>query len=896
MKKKEIKVLLIEDNPGDVRLIREMLSEATDVFLKLECADRLNQGLKRLSEGGLDLILLDLGLPDSQGLDTFIKAHTQARKVPIVVLTGLDDEKIGLSAVQNGAQDYLVKGKIDGNILTRTIRYAIERMRAKEALRESEARYRSLTDDVIDTSMIGIFILDKNFRIAWVNRALEQFFGMRREKVIGQDKRQLIRGKIKHIFEDSKGFEQRVVATYDDNTYIEKFECHVLPDIKRKERWLEHWSQPIRSGLYAGGRIEHYSDITERKQAEDKIKDIKERYERILDNADEAIFRVDAKGGYVIYANPAAERMVGYSLEEWLDDRTLGLKIIHPDFAEKQKQIIEEINNSKKTIKNAVLGWIAKDGKKIIVEYTIIPITDENGKVVYFESIGRDITDRTKAEEVLKESVEKYRTIIDNIEEGYYEVDFAGNFTFFNDSLCRMLECSKDELMGMNNRQYMDEKSAKKIFQIFNKVYKKGEPCKAVDFQIIRKDGVRKFGEISVSLMKDSRNQPIGFRGIVHDITERKQEETIRNVLFNISKAAAKTGSLDDLLATIHEQTGTLMDAKNFFVCLTHDIEKNLYTFPYYKDINPEDIIDPSEILEITKGLTHHVLKTKKYLLGNREELKKIGVIGTVPESWLGVPLKTERGDVTGVIAVQSYEKETYSEKDAQVLSIIASNITGALKYKKAEEQIRASLREKEVLLQEIHHRVKNNMQIISSLIKLQSRHIKDEKALETFMSTQDRVKSMALIHERLYRSKDFARVDFAEYVRSLTAHLFSAYGIDPRSTKLKTDIKDIFLDINTAIPCGLIINELVSNSLKHAFPNGKKGEINISMHPSNKNEVELIVSDNGVGLPKDIDIRKTESLGLHLVTILAEDQLHGKIKLDRTKGTSFQIKLRVKQ
>jgi two-component sensor histidine kinase len=154
----------------------------------------------------------------------------------------------------------------------------------------------------------------------------------------------------------------------------------------------------------------------------------------------------------------------------------------------------------------------------------------------------------------------------------------------------------------------------------------------------------------------------------------------------------------------------------------------------------------------------------------------------------------------------------------------------------------------------------------------------------------------MALIHERLYQSKDLSRINFAEYARSLTGHLFSSYGIDPRNIKYQVNIKDVLLDLNTAIPCGLIINELVSNALKHAFPDGKKGEIKIAMHPLNKNEIELIVSDNGSGLPDGLDFRSPKSLGLHLVTILAEDQLKGKIKLDKRKGTSFQIKLRIKQ
>ena len=215
---------------------------------------------------------------------------------------------------------------------------------------------------------------------------------------------------------------------------------------------------------------------------------------------------------------------------------------------------------------------------------------------------------------------------------------------------------------------------------------------------------------------------------------------------------------------------------------------------------------------------------------------------------------------------------------------------------KRAEGQMKASLKEKEVLLQEVHHRVKNNMQIISSILSLQSGVIKNKRALELFKSSQNRIKSMALIHEKLYKSKDFTRIDFSNYVQSLSNDLFRVYGINQDIVKLNIDIKDVLLNINTAIPCGLIINELVSNSLKYAFPDGRKGKIKIAMSPLNKNEMELTVNDNGIGIPEEVDIRGTKSLGLHLITILAEDQLQGKIKLARTKGTKFHMILRMKK
>jgi two-component sensor histidine kinase len=249
----------------------------------------------------------------------------------------------------------------------------------------------------------------------------------------------------------------------------------------------------------------------------------------------------------------------------------------------------------------------------------------------------------------------------------------------------------------------------------------------------------------------------------------------------------------------------------------------------------------------------------------------------------------------TGLEAVKRGAQD-YLIKGSANGNLLVSAIRYAIERKWTEEKIRASLREKDVLLREIHHRVKNNMQVISSLLNLQSRHTEDEKVLDLLRGIQNRVKSMTLIHERLYQSEDIAKVSFVEHVQTLTSHLFSSYGIDPRTVKLNINIKDVLLDINTAIPCSLIINEIVSNSLKHAFPDGRKGEIKVAMHPLNKKEIGLVVSDNGVGLPKGMDFRKTGSLGLHLVRLLAEDQLHGDIKLDRTKGTNFNIRLKVKQ
>lgn len=216
-------------------------------------------------------------------------------------------------------------------------------------------------------------------------------------------------------------------------------------------------------------------------------------------------------------------------------------------------------------------------------------------------------------------------------------------------------------------------------------------------------------------------------------------------------------------------------------------------------------------------------------------------------------------------------------------------------KRKQTEQQINASLKEKEILLRELHHRVKNNMQVISSLLRLQSGTLDNDKAIAIFKECQNRVRSMALIHEKFYRSKDLTNIDFKAYVKELSQNLVQSYGISPGKITVDINIKDVSLGINTAVPCGLLINELISNSLKHAFPQKTKGQIKVSLQPVEKNQIELIISDNGIGIPDELDFRKTESLGLQLINTLVKDQLDGAIELDKSAGAKFTITFKEK-
>lgn len=221
----------------------------------------------------------------------------------------------------------------------------------------------------------------------------------------------------------------------------------------------------------------------------------------------------------------------------------------------------------------------------------------------------------------------------------------------------------------------------------------------------------------------------------------------------------------------------------------------------------------------------------------------------------------------------------------------VVFSMTDIDSLKVAEENFRTSLEEKELLLRELHHRVKNNMQIISSLLSLQTHHIKDERDLKIFESSQNRVKTMSLIHDELYSSQDFSHINISEYIQNLTKELLTSHIEDPGRVKLKVNVEDVKMELETAIPLGLLINEIVANSVNHAFPNYQNGKIIVEL--KRDNDVFLLkISDDGIGIPQSIDFKKAETLGFQLINSLV-NQLDGQIEMHTNNGTTFTVKFK---
>lgn len=374
----------------------------------------------------------------------------------------------------------------------------------------------------------------------------------------------------------------------------------------------------------------------------------------------------------------------------------------------------------------------------------------------------------------------------------------------------------------------------------------------------VRRDGSKFWANVAIAALRDETGNLKGFSQVVCDLTERKQsEESLRQSeeRLKLALSAAQIGTWDWNIVT---NQVTWSENQELLFGLAPGTFKGTYE-AFIERVHPED----RQLF--TKVTTRAIEETG---ICDRE-FRIICPDGNI--RWLA-----GKGRII------------YDETGSAVRMLgININITA---HKQAAEQIKASLREKEVLLTELHHRVKNNLQVISSFLNLQSGYIEDAKTFEILKTAENRVISMALVHEQLSLSQNLAQVDSASYIKHLASNLFSSYNINTDAIKFKINIDKILLFVNTAIPCGLIINELISNALKYAFPEGRSGEIKMNFQ-SSRGEIIITVSDNGIGLPENVDLQKTESLGLQIVLDLTK-QLQGKIEIWRSKGTEFMITL----
>ena len=574
-----------------------------------------------LEEGGLYHRLLRDGIPqltnDPKAIEALISECTESaavKKLAPVIRGALGiqsvisvplvaaGEVVGLldmSSKERFSETDLERFAIIASPVTIMLKHQI----LNNALRESEGKYRSLTEAAFDTARVSIFVLDADFRVVWMNGAAERVFGIPKESVIGCDRREVIGRKGAEIFADPEEFASRLLATYEDNTYVESFECHVLPGPGRTERFLEHWSQPIQSGLYAGGRLEHYTDITERKRSQEELGQLHQQHELILQSVGEGVFGLNLRGE-VTFVNQAAAVILGYTIDELIG--TDHHEMVHylredgsphpPD----QCALLSVLKGAR-VQHQARDVFVGKDGDLIPVEYLSRQLRrgDEPvGAVVTF----RDITERRRAERALLEERDLLRTVIDNIPDYIYIKDLDGHCITSNASHAEMLGAnSRAEVEGKTDFDVHPRDLAEQYYAVDREVIGSGQPVVDREEEVVDHAG-HKLRLLTTKVpFRDMTGAIAGIVGIGRNVTEQRNlEERFRQ--------AQKLEAIGRLAG------GIAHDFNNLMTVVTGYSELLLPTFA-------KDESAYKNILEIKKAAERATSLTSQLLAFSRKQI-----------------------------------------------------------------------------------------------------------------------------------------------------------------------------------------------------------------------------------------------------------------------------------
>ena len=608
--------------------------------------------------------------------------------------------------------------------------------------------------------------------------------------------------------------------------------------------------EQMRATLAEESNLMLKEEITKHKKTQERLRAAEEFNRSIIESSIDMIMAFDMDGNLQQYNH-------AFSVEFGIEpgkERKLNLKdfIIDENTA---NGVFEELQQ-----RSYFSGEI--EGKRVSGEIfsmfiSVATMRDGAGLALGAMAVGRDITDMKLAEEELKSSEERYRDILENATDIIFVVDSLGHFTYANPSFYKKLGFTKKTL---------SKTTIKGIIKNF--------PTKNKDW-INTLNGVKegavfidsKGAELQVlggcSAQHDDNGKPVGMRGIYLDITEMRRHE---------KEAKSQSAKLD-----------SIFDSTQNLIMFTLNRDDQITSFNNNFRRLMEDTLTKSVELgmsfvsNISKLITDEsyqgqIRLFKKALKGNAKDFE--------------LPLKITTGEVKWFHIFLN----PISSEDAQnEISCIAYDIT---ERKEIDRAIRLALKEKEILLKEVHHRVKINLQVISSLMSLQKSFVKDPTLVQVLEESQSRISTMSYIHESLYRHTDFSSISFADYLQRLSTNLIHSYSTPDCEVTLQSAFEDVYLTLDQAIPSGLIVNELVSNSLKYAFKGRKRGVVFLRVAKIEGN-IEIEVRDDGVGLPDDFSLNKNESLGLYLIQALSE-QLEAELVVESTKdgrkGSSFLI------
>ena len=466
---------------------------------------------------------------------------------------------------------------------------------------------------------------------------------------------------------------------------------------------------------------------------------------------------------------------------------------------------------------------------------------------------------------ILIQSEERFRLLVEGVKDyAIFMLDANGLVASWNAGAVRITGYKAREVIGQHYSRfytYADIESGIPLQELQQAIAQ--ERLETEGWRV-RRDSSQFWANVVTTVLKDGSGQIKGFSQVVRDVTERQRtEEFLRQSeeRLRLALEASQIGIWDWNLRT-HQLTWSSQQEILF------DLAPGTFAGTYEVAL---DLIHPADRTSVSEAITRALERTGKF----EQEFRVLSTDGSI--RWLAGQGKVFYDGAGRAIRMTGINQDISQQKQAAA-------------------QTQAALQKKEVLLKEIHHRVKNNLQIVSSLLNLQSSYISDRHTLEILKAGESRIYSMALVHDLLYRSQNLARINLAEYVEELVTNLYSTANLNSNQVTFKVETEPIWIGSDTAIPCGLIVNELTTNALKYAFPAGRTGQIYISIKSLTHNHVILKVGDDGIGLPLQLDWRNTESLGLQIVNALT-NQLQGNIELTRRElGTEFTVIFTIQQ
>jgi PAS domain S-box-containing protein len=756
-----------------------------------------------------------------------------------------------------------------------TIQDVTERKKIEDELKESEEKFRKIFYNANDAMFLfklegkylGNFLEVNDLACESLGYTREELTCMGPRDIINPDNISRLTMNIENFFKEQKTTFETSHLTKDDKSLPVEINSHLFN--VGGEKYI----------------LSIARDISERKKAEKALEETERNYRDLVDNSSVGVFKTNINGD-IIFVNNAMVNIFHYdSVEDMMD---YSIKELYRD-QEDRLNLVHRLQKEYK-VTDYQMETVGKNGETIDVLVSAILEGDT------LSGMFMDVTARKKAEDALRKSENLYRTIFENTGAATIIYDKDGIITMMNSETENLSGYTRKEVEGrMNWMKFVHPDDIEMMIQYHKQREEDPELAPSqYETRFINRIGELIYAQITVDKIPGVQE----YISSIVDITEQKKQNEDLKWELEVNQAlnklytplVSKQTSLEEIADTILFESLKLTESRMGFVgeiipdthgmvvlSMIPHMSNNEYKRPYLKLMGEG----------VYEGLMGYSLKIKEGFFTNNAPSHPAYVDshGLEVEKFLSVPVIL-KDELVGQISISNSSRD-YTEKDLEAILRLTHFYSMALQKVRDEKELKNSLAEKEVLLREIHHRVKNNMQIISSLLNLQIQFEDLDETVGVLKESQGRVKSMAIIHEKLYQSSSLTNINFKEYIEKLILDIFYSYGILKSSIESVLDIKDINLNIDTAIPLGLIINELVTNSVKYAFPE-LSGKIFVKLMSKN-DQLELTIADNGIGIPEGVDLENSKTLGLQLVNSLVT-QLEGELKRDLSNGTEFKI------